>query len=825
MNRIGKLKSALIQILYWAVRAAAFPLLVFYFLYRAARDPRYSGRFSERLGAEPASFHPTPPGAIWLHAVSVGEVISSAGLLGEIRDRAPSIPLYVSVSTLAGRELAEERLAPLVDGIFYPPIDYAFAVRRVLARIRPAALVILETEIWPVLYSEAQRAGCALLVVNGRISDRAFPRYRRWKFFFREALRRPDTILVQSDRDAARYLELGAPPDRVQAIGNLKYDAEPLLAEPPRIVAELMTRLAPRNIWIAASTMPGIDASDVDEDDAVIAAFVQLARTHPGLLLILAVRKPERFDEAESKLRTAGVRYARRSQDALPADLALPCVLLLDSIGELASLFPLASVVFMGGTLARRGGHNVLEPAACRKAVVTGPHLENFAAIAEEFRAQHAFVEIASPSELASAIARLLDDPALRETLGSRAAALAASKRGATRKAVAEILRRQDLAVPSWSRLSPARLLLAPLGWVWATVSGFEQRRKMAHARRLDTPVVSVGAISMGGAGKTPMVDHLAGRLSEMGHHPAILTRGYRRRSIAPSILVEAGEDAPVSFTGDEAQIFVQSGYAHAGIGADRFETGRLLEEKYRPDIFLLDDGFQHTRLRRDLDLVLIDALNPFAGGAVFPLGALREPMSALARAGAFVIMRAAPDREYAGLVRRLRAFNPGAPIFRARLEHRCWVDYRSRQPHDSLSPPVTAFCGLANPASFWGTLRTLHVAPVFHWAFADHHHYTCAEIQRLADQAKMHGSNILLTTEKDAMNLPESAAPVLKHAGVELYWLKIGVVIEHEHHLLHLIASKMRPRASSPSPAASPGVEASDAKATESGRSPGRLR
>ncbi len=145
---------------------------------------------------------------------------------------------------------------------------------------------------------------------------------------------------------------------------------------------------------------------------------------------------------------------------------------------------------------------------------------------------------------------------------------------------------------------------------------------------------------------------------------------------------MEAGEPAPVSFTGDEAQIFVQSGYAHAGIGADRFVTGRLLEEKYRPDIFLLDDGFQHTRLRRDLDLVLIDALNPFGGGAVFPLGNLREPLSALSRAGAFVIMRAAPEREYAGIVRQLRVFNPPAPIFRARLEHRYWVDYRTRLPH-----------------------------------------------------------------------------------------------------------------------------------------------
>jgi len=789
MNGSRQIKSALIKILYWAIRIAAVPLLVFYFVYRAARDHRYASCFFERLGGEPMSFHPTAPGSIWLHAVSVGEVVSAAGLLREIRQRSPSIPLYVSVTTVAGRAIAEERLSALVDGIFYAPIDYAFAVRRVLARIRPSLVVILETEIWPVLYREIKRAGGSLLVVNGRISDRAFPRYRRWRFFFEDVLRLPDAILAQSDRDRARYLELGAAPDAVHVIGNLKYDAEPSSAPSPRVIADLMEKLHPQTIWIAASTMAGVDREDIDEDDAVLRAFQELAPSHPRLLLILVPRKPERFDEAEQKLRDARVPYIRRSQETIPPDLALPCVLLLDSIGELASLFPVADVVFMGGTLARRGGHNVLEPAACRKAIVTGPHLENFAAIAAEFREQRAVLEIASVQELAGAVGSLIDNRELREDLGARAAALAASKRGTTRKAVSEILHWQDLAVPHWNQLTPARFLLWPLARVWGAVSSFEQRRKLAHARRLSTPVVSVGGISMGGAGKTPMVDHLAERLSETGYHPAILTRGYRRRSIETSILVEAGELAPVSFTGDEAQIFVQSGYAHAGIGRNRFVTGRLLEERYRPDIFLLDDGFQHTKLRRDLDLVVIDALNPFGGGAVFPLGNLREPLSALSRAGAFIIMRTAPEREYVGIVRQLRALNPDAPIFRARLHYRYWVDYRSRQPHHALSGPVAAFCGLANPASFWGTLRSLGLPPVYHWAFDDHHHYTCTQVERLAAQAKIHGSNVMLTTEKDAMNLPESTAAVLDHAGVQVYWLKIGVRVEKEDQLLQLMA------------------------------------
>jgi tetraacyldisaccharide-1-P 4'-kinase len=151
--------------------------------------------------------------------------------------------------------------------------------------------------------------------------------------------------------------------------------------------------------------------------------------------------------------------------------------------------------------------------------------------------------------------------------------------------------------------------------------------------------------------------------------------------------------------------------------------------------------------------------------------------------------MRTAPEREYVGIVRQLRALNPDAPIFRARLHYRYWVDYRSRQPHHALSGPVAAFCGLANPASFWGTLRSLGLPPVYHWAFDDHHHYTCTQVERLAAQAKIHGSNVMLTTEKDAMNLPESTAAVLDHAGVQVYWLKIGVRVEKEDQLLQLMA------------------------------------
>ena len=792
MNRIRQIESALIYFLYWACRVIAFPLLVFYFVYRCARDRRYLRHFPERLGGQPISSPATPAGGIWLHAVSVGEIISSAAVLRELRERCPSLPLYVSMTTVAGRDVSKDKLHGLADRVFYAPIDYAFAVRRVLRRIRPSVVVILETEIWPVLYREAKRAGASLVIVNGRISNRALPQYLRWSLFFRQVLEWPDAIFAQSEPDRARYIQLGAAPEKVKVLGNLKYDAPPARSNPPQPIGEIMSKLRPATVWIAASTMPGIDAADVDEDQAVLDAFQQLAPSHPQLLLILAPRKPERFEVAEQLLQAAGIRFQLRSRSAMDPALALPCVLLLDSIGELAGLFPLADVVFMGGSLARRGGHNLLEPAACGRAIVTGPHLENFAAIAEDFREHYAMLEIDDASELAPAIEKLIGDPRLREDLSAGASQLIAKHRGATKKAVTEILKWQDLAVPRSISGAWSRPLLWLLAKIWTAVTEGKRLKDSAQARRLNTPVISVGGIGMGGAGKTPMVEYLAERTRAAGLDPAILTRGYRRRSIARRVVVKAGEIVPVSLTGDEAQTFIRAGHAHLGIGADRWWTGSLLEEMYHPGVFLLDDGFQHWRLARDLDIVLIDALNPFAGGAVFPLAGLREPLNALRRADAFVITRTVAEREYRGLRNQLQALNARAPIFRAVVEPLYWVNERTGQPGHPPEGPLAAFCGLANPASFWETLKALRIQPVFTWTFGDHHGYQWTELQRLAAQARVHSSSVLLTTEKDAANLPERAGEILMDASVELYWLKIGIQIDDEAGLMSLIKSKL---------------------------------
>ena len=522
----------------------------------------------------------------------------------------------------------------------------------------------------------------------------------------------------------------------------------------------------------------------------MIEAFRSLAQAHPRLLLILAPRRPERFDAAAAKLRASGIPFARRTKLGSGTPLfRLPGVLLLDSIGELGSLFALHSVVFMGGSLARRGGHNILEPAFFARPVVIGPHMENFPEIAAEFSAGAACMEIGGTEDLGPAVDRLLRDPERSSRLGEQARQLAEAKGGAADRATTVVLDLHSRALPRLRPPFPWHQFLWALSRLWRLGSAWKRRRDSARAAGLNTPVISVGGLSMGGSGKTPFVLWLAGKLKQAGCQPAILTRGYRRRAPERLTVAEAGASLPVARTGDEGQIFVRSGVAPVGIGADRAATGRAIEERFRPDVMILDDGFQHWRLRRDLDIVIVDGLDPLAGGEVFPLGRLREPPNALARADLFVISRTERGRSYQGIEAELRAHNPRAPVFQARVVPECWVDYESGETFSAGDLPVqrvAAFCGLANPASFRRTLAALGCRPVARWEPGDHHRYRPVELRRLAAEARSLGAEALLTTEKDVMNLCDHIGELI--APLRLFWLKIGLEVDGEGGLLQIV-------------------------------------
>jgi 3-deoxy-D-manno-octulosonic-acid transferase len=475
----------------------------------------------------------------------------------------------------------------------------------------------------------------------------------------------------------------------------LKYDFEARPAPSDSPARVLMERAQPAQVWIAASTMPPHSAGDVDEDDAVLAAFGQLAARFPRLLLVLAPRKPERFDLVARKLEVAGIPYVRRSQAA--AALPVPGVLLLDSIGELSGLFFAADAVFMGGTLAERGGHNILEPAFFSKPVIIGPHMENFQAIAGEFRRGKACVEIASGAELAGAVGRLLEAPDVAREIGCRARACAEAQRGATARALAVTCDLYRQRVPRYRMSQPWLPPVWALAQLWMAGARHSQRRGRARRRELKAPVISVGNITMGGTGKTPCVLLLAAHLKEQGRKPGILTRGYGRQSPERRLVLPPGAKIPTERSGDEPQLFVRSGLAPVGIGKDRFESGAALEREFGVDVLLLDDGFQHVQLGRAVDIVMIDALRPFGGGGVFPLGRLREPTRGFGARGSDSHHAQRPHRPDG----RHRAADPALESGRSGISRMLAARSMDRRPHGRALPRG----GTSVPTS-WSILR-----------------------------------------------------------------------------------------------------------------------
>jgi 3-deoxy-D-manno-octulosonic-acid transferase len=451
--------------IYSLLLGLAFLILLPRFLFDAFRHGKYVTGFRERMGAlSPIVANGRP--LVWIHCVSVGETQAAQPLVQRLKERFPETLVAVSTITVTGQNLAREIFKNDAVKVFYFPFDWRCVVRRTLRAIKPNAVVVMETELWPGFLRECHEQQIPVALVNGRLSEQSFRRYRLIKGFMGRVLQSLHLAVMQTEADAGRLRALGMDAGKTIVSGSLKFDAGTIPAS-DSLTREFRERFdfSDRRLLILAAS------THAPEERVVLDAFKQilvgykLAGSESAPRLMIAPRHPERFAEVAALIEDSGLCWARGSADPTPGDVAAD-VILLDSIGELRSVYSLAPIVFVGGSIARTGGHNILEPAAVAAGVITGPHTFNFQLIVETFVKANAIVQLPqmysdleATQALANEFSKLLADPAVRRELGERARDLVNANRGATERTLQSLI---PILARTASDLEPERSLNAP---------------------------------------------------------------------------------------------------------------------------------------------------------------------------------------------------------------------------------------------------------------------------------------------------------------------------------------------------------------------------
>jgi 3-deoxy-D-manno-octulosonic-acid transferase len=422
-----------VYFIYSLLLTLGFIILLPRFAIDALRSGKYVTGLRQRLGNLPVINSNGKP-VVWLHCVSVGEAQAAQSLVREVANRFPKLALVISTTTVTGQQVAGELFRDQAAAVFYFPIDWAWTVRRVLNKLQPAAILVMETELWPRLFSEARQRDIPVALLNGRISDKSFGRYKRVRPFIRRVLNDLTLAAMQSERDAKRIRELGLADDRINIAGNLKFDSASITFS-KHVTDELRLRFKfadNRPLIVAASTHE-------PEEHVVLDTFKKIRQYHLNARLLIAPRHPERFKEVTALLARSGLKFVRRSAPGSAQD-GHADVVLLDSIGELRAVYPLTDVAFIGGSIANHGGHSVMEPAAHGVCMIIGPHMQNFTAVTNAMLEADALIQLPNvgdrTAQLASALDDVLLDDALRRAIGQRARALCDRNRGATNSTI-----------------------------------------------------------------------------------------------------------------------------------------------------------------------------------------------------------------------------------------------------------------------------------------------------------------------------------------------------------------------------------------------------
>lgn len=816
------------------------------FVLRATRERGFIERIKQSFGFYPQETIEKVAGknAIWVHAASVGEIVATSPLVREFRKVFPDSPILVSVVTTGGYEMAH-RIIKDADAIIYFPLDLPFLASRVVGRIRPRVFLPVETELWPNFLKKAKQLDVPVMMVNGRISDRSVKQYKYLFGMLREMIGTVKCFAMQSSIDADYIMRLGAPRELVTVTGNTKFDQAytSVSAEERAALIEELGLSGASRIMIAGSTHRG-------EEELVLAAFKAVREKDPGVRLIIAPREVLRTMEVEHLCRKAGFTVTTRKELQKGDAARGEDIVILDTVGELGRVYGLGDVIYIGGSLIPHGGHNILEPAAHGKAIIVGNQMFNFKDIHALFRNRNAVVTVTNGEELTRETLRLFGDAAERARLEAETLAIINENKGASEKSariLVEMLetyesrrsiRAQERIVGHRVRATQkvanfqtyfidlvhdkevrgiSRRLIMGVFYVFSLI--YEQlvnlkltmyRWGWAKKERLGCYVISLGNVTVGGTGKTPTAQHLAREISDMGYRVAILNRGYRAKWRGEVGIVSDGHTLKMDAetAGDEAFMLAKHlPNVPVLIGAQRAVTGRYAIEHFGAEVAILDDGYQHWQLERDMDILLVDAVNVFGNGYLLPRGTLREPLSHIDRADVCLMTKvdqAAPGA-IAHIWETFRSYNQDGLVLESIHQPRQFV--RLSDWYEDIAAggvPVTemegkkvlAVSAIGNPASFEQTLADLGIEMVESMRYPDHHDYGERDMAEVLYRAETLGVEAIVITEKDAVKVPGDV--VRAKWRIPMYVISVEVTLqkgreEFFYELKRQLAEKLR--------------------------------
>ena len=811
-----------------------FILILPFYIYRLITEKGFSSRFRQSMGLirreEIANVINT--NCVWIHGASVGEIVATSPMVKELKRIMPERKVLVSAFTVAGYNMAKQ-IIPEADAYIFFPLDLPWVAESIVRRVHPGIFLPVETELWPNFLRAIRERNIPVMMVNGRISERSVKTYQYLFSIWRDMLRTVSRFCMQSSIDANYITHLGADPKKIFVTGNTKFDQTYAEVTPE----DLETYKIELGLGDDAFPVIVAGSTHAPEEDTLLTAFTELRKQYPKARLIIAPRKTDRVDEIRrlsSKFGyEAGLRSKLKNYSGPRPEYP---VVLIDTIGELGRIYAVGDIVFVGGSLMNRsyGGHNVLEPAAHAKPILVGPSMENFKDSYSLLTKAGALHTVQDARDLIKELLTISGDDSLRKKMGDASMQVIRENRGAalnTMHYLTDLL--EKAAVPrAYTKEYPVNTrnfndagggglkhgaaiiqyifhiahaserpwyafillgLLRCLSYIYgfgARVNLWLYEAGILSRRKLDCCVISIGNITVGGTGKTPTAQRVAMMVKNMGYRVVILNRGYRSHWDKPLGVVSDGKKIFMTSyeAGDEAYLMAKMMPGiPVVIGKNRDVTGSYAVDKLHAEVIIMDDGYQHWQLNRDLDIVLVDTLNLFGNGNLLPRGILREPLSHLNRADMFLFTKSDQSSQLTRsiLTENIRQYNTKAPIVESIHHPKEFVEiadwYKGIQQNplplkELEGKKVMVFSAIGNPSSFEQNVSGCGLDIVEAVRYPDHHDYGMLEMQYIAERASELKADALITTGKDAVKIPTEF--IYFNRDIPLYVMNMDIMI-----------------------------------------------